>query len=800
MKVSKEWLETFISVDADTATLAETITRGGIEVDDIIDYTEGIKNLVVGYVESVKQHPEADKLNLCQVNTGEETVQIVCGAPNVKADSYVIVSKVGGRLPGGIKIKKAKLRGEESYGMICSLQEIGISEEYVPEEYKEGIFIFNEKQTPGTNALEALYLDDQVLEFDLTPNRKDALSMIGTAYEVRALFGGEVVEPELNMTETEDISGISVKNEDSEAVPFYALRKVNNVKIAPSPVWMQHRLLKAGIRPINNVVDISNYVLLEFGQPLHIFDYDAIGSKEIVTRRAKENEKMTTLDGKERTLLESDIVVTNGKEPVALAGVMGGDFSEVTNSTRNVVIESAVFEPVSVRKTSGRLNLRSEASSRFEKGVSHEFVIKALDRTAYLLETLAGGTVEKGIVSDGELDLTPTEIDTSVSFINNRLGLDLNADKITEILDKLGIDVKVDGDNIHAIIPSRRDDLKIPEDITEEVARIYGYDNLPSTLPVYSEITPGRLTDNQLKTRIIKNQLSSLGLSGAINYALTESSRATEFTNATVGLQLTMPMSEIHSTLRTSLIPHLVDNVTYNMNRQRKSVSLYEVGKVFETNGQDKLPTEITKLAAVISGPQYNVEWLGESLLPDFYTLKGILDSVFIRLSLKPHVTYEATNEYKELHPGRTAHVLLKGKVIGLIGELHPKYADNHDLNQTTVFEVNLDELYRETEGTIRYEQLPKYPQITRDIALEVNSEVTVQDITDLIYKQNVNHLINVEPFDVYEGEHIEAGKKSVALHLTYLNKEETLTDEVVETLHTPVVEALLAEGFNIRE
>lgn len=800
MKVSKEWLETFISVDADTATLAETITRGGIEVDDIIDYTEGIKNLVVGYVESVKQHPEADKLNLCQVNTGEETVQIVCGAPNVKADSYVIVSKVGGRLPGGIKIKKAKLRGEESYGMICSLQEIGISEEYVPEEYKEGIFIFNEKQTPGTNALEALYLDDQVLEFDLTPNRKDALSMIGTAYEVRALFGGEVVEPERNMTETEDISGISVKNEDNEAVPFYALRKVNNVKIAPSPVWMQHRLLKAGIRPINNVVDISNYVLLEFGQPLHIFDYDAIGSKEIVTRRAKENEKMITLDGKERTLLESDIVITNGKEPVALAGVMGGDFSEVTDNTKNVVIESAVFEPVSVRKTSGRLNLRSEASSRFEKGVSHEFVIKALDRTAYLLETLAGGTVEKGIVSDGELDLTPTEIDTSVSFINNRLGLELNPDEITETLDKLGIDVKVDGDNIHAIIPSRRDDLKIPEDITEEVARIYGYDNLPSTLPVYSEITPGRLTDNQVKTRIIKNQLSSLGLSGAINYALTESSRATEFTNETEGLQLKMPMSEIHSTLRTSLIPHLVDNVTYNMNRQRKSVSLYEVGKVFETNGQDKLPKEITKLAAVISGPQYTVEWLGESLPSDFYTLKGILDSVFTRLSLKPHITYEATNEYKELHPGRTAHVLLKGKVVGLIGELHPKYADGHDLNQTTVFEVNLDKLYIETEGTIRYEQLPKYPQITRDIALEVNSEVTVQDITDLIYKLNVKYLINIEPFDVYEGEHIEAGKKSVALHLTYLNKEETLTDEVVETLHTPVVEALLGEGFKIRE
>src|SRR5699024_8179983 len=378
----------------------------------------------------------------------------------------------------------------------------------------------------------------------------------------------------------DDAVDVSVVNEDNGAVPYYSLRVVKEVEIGPAPIWMQIRLIKAGIRPINNVVDISNYVLLEYGQPLHMFDYDKIGSSEIVTRFAGEGEKMTTLDDKERSLKSTDIVITNGKEPIALAGVMGGDFSEVTDETTNVVIESAVFNPVSVRKTSGRLNLRSEASSRFEKGVSHEFVIKALDRTAYLLETLAGGTVEKGIVSDGELDLTPTEIDTSVSFINNRLGLDLNADKISEILDKLGIDVKVDGDNIHVIIPSRRDDLKIPEDITEEVARIYGYDNLPSTLPVYSEITPGRLTDNQVKTRIIKNQLSSLGLSGAINYALTESSRATEFTNATVGLQLKMPMSEIHSTLRPSLLPHLVDNVTYTRNRHRTSVSFYEDGQV----------------------------------------------------------------------------------------------------------------------------------------------------------------------------------------------------------------------------
>ena len=799
MRVSKEWLETFISVDTDTEALAETITRGGIEVDDIIDYTKGIKNLVVGHVERVEQHPEADRLNLCQVNTGKETVQIVCGASNVREDSYVIVSTVGGRLPGGIKIKKAKLRGEESNGMICSLEEIGLPEDYVPEEYKDGIFMFKGEQTPGSDALKALYLDDQVLEFDLTPNRKDALSMIGTAYEVRALFGGEVKEPKMEIKETEDISHISVKNEDSKAVPYYALLKVNNVEITESPVWMQNRLIKSGIRPINNVVDISNYVLLEFGQPLHIFDYDKIGSEEVVTRRAYKDEKMTTLDGKERTLLESDIVITNGTEPIALAGVMGGDFSEVTEDTTNVVIESAVFDPISIRQTSSRLNLRSEASSRFEKGVSHEFVLKALDRTAYLLEKYAGGIVEKGIVSDGVLNLEPSEIDTTVTFINNRLGLTLSADEITKTLNKLGIAVEVQGDNIHAIIPSRRDDLKIPEDITEEVARIYGYDNLPSTLPVYSKITPGRLTDSQLKTRVIKKQLSALGLSQAINYALTEESRIKEFTNVEVGLKLKMPMSEIHSTLRTSLIPHLVDNVTYNMNRQRKSVALYEIGKIFLTNGQEKLPTEITKLAAVISGPQQATEWMNEALLPDFYTLKGIVDSVFTRLSLKDEVTYERTTEYAELHPGRSAHICLNGKVVGLIGELHPKYAKDHDLKQTTVFEINLDAIYKETHGTIRYEQLPKYPQITRDVALEVSTDISVQEIIDLIKDQKVKYLINIEPFDIYEGENMERGKKSVALHFTYLNKEDTLTDKEVEALHNPVVELLEAKGFKVR-
>lgn len=506
MKVSKEWLNEWIQIDVPIDELAEKITRGGIEVDDVIDYTAEVKHLVVGYVERVEQHPEADRLKICQVDTGGETNQIICGAPNVEADSYVVVCKVGGRLPGGIKIKRAKLRGEVSEGMICSLEELGIPEDYVPQEYQNGIFMFQEEKTAGSNALEALLLDDQVMEFDLTPNRKDALSMAGAAYEVRALFGGEVVLPEHEVTEknTAEDGTLEIRNEDANAVPYYGARVVENVKIAPAPAWMQLRLIKAGIRPINNVVDISNYVLLEFGQPLHMFDRDHIGSDRIVTRYAEEDEKMTTLDGKERHLESQDIVITNGTEPIALAGVMGGAFSEVTDETTNVVIESAVFNPVSIRRTSSRLNLRSEASTRFEKGVSHEFVLKALDRAALLLEQYAGGKIVTPVISDGGLELKDTTIEISEQFINAHLGMSLTTEEIKESLSKLGLKATAKGERLEVSIPSRRDDLKIKEDITEEVARIYGYDALPSSLPEYTKITPGRLTDEQTKVRIIR--------------------------------------------------------------------------------------------------------------------------------------------------------------------------------------------------------------------------------------------------------------------------------------------------------
>ena len=799
MKVSREWLESFIDIDVSTDELSETITRGGIEVDAIEDYTKDIKKLVVGYVKSVEPHPEADRLNICQVDLGEETVQIVCGAPNVKADSYVIVVRVGGRLPGGVKIKRAKLRGQLSEGMICSLQEIGIKEDFVPEAYKEGIFIFDSEQTAGEDALSALYLNDQVLEFDLTPNRKDALSMLGVAYETSALFGGMIRKPKIEYTESDERAETSIENLNLDAVPFYSAREVKNVVIKPSPLWMQVRLIKAGIRPINNVVDISNYVLLEYGQPLHMFDKDAIGSDKIVTRFAEEGETFTTLDGNERTLKAEDVVITNGKEPIALAGVMGGLNSEVTDKTKNVVIESAYFDPIKIRKTSHRLNLRSEASQRFEKGVSHEFILPALNRAAYLLEQYAEGTVQAGIQSDGQLDLEPKKITTSTDFLNNRLGTELSDDEVLDTLGRLGLLAEIEAGQLEVSIPSRRDDLVIPEDISEEVARIYGYDNIPSSLPKYSKITAGKLTDEQAKLRVIKHQLNAHGLSEAINYALTSDKRIGEFSELKDSLNLLMPMSEDRAALRTSLLPHLVDNATYNLNRQLKHASLFEVGKIFKTNGQDQLPEEILMLAGIMSGRQNETAWTKDGQDPDFFTLKGVVESLFVKLNLNDRISYVKSQRFEELHPGRTADIYLDDKVIGVIGELHPLYREAHDLKQTVVFELNLEEVLAEKTGNIVYEFLSKYPSISRDVALEVDNTVLVKDIEDLITDAAPNYLQAVYPFDVYEGEHIEEGKKSVALRLTYLNKEDTLTDKDVESVHQKVLDALVNKGYIVR-
>ncbi|EIK23361.1 phenylalanine--tRNA ligase subunit beta [Staphylococcus aureus] len=800
MLISNEWLKEYVTIDDSVSDLAERITRTGIEVDDLIDYTKDIKNLVVGFVKSKEKHPDADKLNVCQVDIGEdEPVQIVCGAPNVDAGQYVIVAKVGGRLPGGIKIKRAKLRGERSEGMICSLQEIGISSNYIPKSFESGIYVFSESQVPGTDALQALYLDDQVMEFDLTPNRADALSMIGTAYEVAALYNTKMTKPETTSNELElsanDELTVTIENEDK--VPYYSARVVHDVTIEPSPIWMQARLIEAGIRPINNVVDISNYVLLEYGQPLHMFDQDAIGSQQIVVRQANEGEKMTTLDDTERELLTSDIVITNGQTPIALAGVMGGDFSEVKEQTSNIVIEGAIFDPVSIRHTSRRLNLRSESSSRFEKGIATEFVDEAVDRACYLLQTYANGKVLKDRVSSGELGAFITPIDITADKINRTIGFDLSQNDIVTIFNQLGFDTEINDDVITVLVPSRRKDITIKEDLIEEVARIYGYDDIPSTLPVFDKVTSGQLTDRQYKTRMVKEVLEGAGLDQAITYSLVSKEDATAFSmQQRQTIDLLMPMSEAHASLRQSLLPHLIEAASYNVARKNKDVKLFEIGNVFFANGEGELPDQVEYLSGILTGDYVVNQWQGKKETVDFYLAKGVVDRVSEKLNLE--FSYRRA-DIDGLHPGRTAEILLENKVVGFIGELHPTLAADNDLKRTYVFELNFDALMAVSVGYINYQPIPRFPGMSRDIALEVDQNIPAADLLSTIHAHGGNILKDTLVFDVYQGEHLEKGKKSIAIRLNYLDTEETLTDERVSKVQAEIEAALIEQGAVIR-
>ncbi|EUT33008.1 phenylalanyl-tRNA synthetase beta chain [Staphylococcus aureus M0101] len=800
MLISNEWLKEYVTIDDSVSNLAERITRTGIEVDDLIDYTKDIKNLVVGFVKSKEKHPDADKLNVCQVDIGEdEPVQIVCGAPNVDAGQYVIVAKVGGRLPGGIKIKRAKLRGERSEGMICSLQEIGISSNYIPKSFESGIYVFSEAQVPGTDALQALYLDDQVMEFDLTPNRADALSMIGTAYEVAALYNTKMTKPETTSNELDlsanDELTVTIENEDK--VPYYSARVVHDVTIEPSPIWMQARLIKAGIRPINNVVDISNYVLLEYGQPLHMFDQDAIGSQQIVVRQANEGEKMTTLDDTERELLTSDIVITNGQTPIALAGVMGGDFSEVKEQTSNIVIEGAIFDPVSIRHTSRRLNLRSESSSRFEKGIATEFVDEAVDRACYLLQTYANGKVLKDRVSSGELGAFITPIDITADKINRTIGFDLSQNDIVTIFNQLGFDTEINDDVITVLVPSRRKDITIKEDLIEEVARIYGYDDIPSTLPVFDKVTSGQLTDRQYKTRMVKEVLEGAGLDQAITYSLVSKEDATAFSmQQRQTIDLLMPMSEAHASLGQSLLPHLIEAASYNVARKNKDVKLFEIGNVFFANGEGELPDQVEYLSGILTGDYVVNQWQGKKETVDFYLAKGVVDRVSEKLNLE--FSYRRA-DIDGLHPGRTAEILLENKVVGFIGELHPILAADNDLKRTYVFELNFDALMAVSVGYINYQPIPRFPGMSRDIALEVDQNIPAADLLSTIHAHGGNILKDTLVFDVYQGEHLEKGKKSIAIRLNYLDTEETLTDERVSKVQAEIEAALIEQGAVIR-
>ena len=797
MLVSYNWLKQYTNVEDNASALAEKITRGGIEVEGVEYLAEEISGVVVGYVESKEKHPDAEKLNVCQVNVGEEeNLQIVCGAPNVDAGQYVIVATVGAKLPG-IKIKKAKLRGVESQGMICSLAELGLSKSVVPKNYQEGIYVFETEQELGSDVVEVLGLNDYILDLSITPNRADALSMRGLTYELGALYNNKVDFKDVEKEEDYEATSLQVAIE-SDSCRNYVGQVVKNVEVKSSPLWLQTRLMNSGIRPINNIVDITNYVLLEFGQPMHAFDKDLVGDK-IVVRDAKEGEVLETLDGEERKLQTTDLVITDGTRAIALGGVMGGKNTEVSEETKNIILESAYFNPTSVRRTSAANGLRSDSSARFEKGIDPNMQKAALARAVELiLELCPNAVVESSVGVVNKVDDKVVEITTS--YINNYLGIILSTEEIVAILEGLSFKVEVSGEDLVVKVPTRRPDISIKQDLVEEVIRIYGYDNLASTLPKFSKTTKGGLTYSQRMVRDLRAVYASLGFNDTINYSLVSEEEATQYTlEDHHKVRLLMPMTETHSTLRQSLIPGLLNTVQYNVARKQKDLKLLEIGRVFFGSGDDNIqPKETVYLSAALTGEERSTKWLKESSTLDFFAAKGYLEVVFERLGLEEKVTYKKST-LEGMHPGRFAEVYLGEKRIGFIGEVHPQVADKLGLNTTYVFEINLDEVISEGKVKPKYEEVTKYPEITRDIAMLIDVKDEYQNIYNVVESVNSKLITKVELFDLYVGAELLVGKKSLALTITYSDKQKTLTDEEVTAVHDKVLAALTAYGAIIR-
>ena len=802
MNVSYKWLEQYIDLTDITAQqLAEKMTRGGIEIDIVEARNKGVDGVVVGYVKSKEKHPDADKLNVCKVDVGTgEELQIVCGAKNVDAGQHVPVAVIGAVLPGDFKIKRAKLRGVESQGMICSAKELGINEKLLPKEQQDGILVLPSHLELGTPITDVLALNDHVLELDLTPNRSDALSMLGVAYEVAALTGREVRLPQVNMTESSTVasSKLAVSIEAKDLCTHYSARYIENVKIAPSPLWLQNALVAAGIRPINNIVDITNYVMLEYGQPLHAFDADKIAQGNIIVRQAKDGEKIVTLDDQERELKSSMLVIADPTAPLAVAGVMGGASSEVTEQTVNIVLESAKFAGTSVRKTSRELGLRSESSLRFEKEVDAGRVVAALDRAATLIAELAEGQVASGIVEAKTAEVKETVVAIQLAKINTYLGTTLSTEDVSTILERLGFAFTLEQELYTITVPTRRGDITFDVDIIEEVARVYGYDNIPTT-PIYGEVLQGALTKAQSIRRELRTRLSNAGLLEVVGYSFVSPKHTAMFPELAANVKsvkLLMPMSEDRSELRTTIVAQLLDIAAYNRNRKNDSLALFEIGNIFHTTEDvlTQLPTEVARFAALLTGNREQAGWNQKAQAYNFYDAKGIVETIVEVLGMTDVVTYRAAQP-TNFHPGRTAEIVLtvngEEKVIGLIGQLHPELQRVSDLADTFVVELDLAPLYEHASEDIAYQALPRYPAITRDIAVIVGKEVAAGQLIACIKATAGELLEDVKVFDVFTGERLGADKKSVAISLIYRHAERTLTDEEVTTLHEQVVNTL---------
>ncbi len=788
MKLSTNFVKDYVDIDVDLKTLAEDMTNVGNEYDSaekLINAT----NLVIGEVLKCEMHPDSDHLHVCKVNVGNEILQIVCGAPNVRKGLKVIVALAGATLPGDVTIKKGNIRGVESNGMLCSIAELGLESKFLKPEDKDGIHELPQEAKVGEDPIKFMEMDDGVIDFELTANRGDLLSVLGMAHEIAAIYDKPVKEIDLSHNENkEDINKSFKVVRNTENCSIFLAKKVENVTICESPTFIKNRLIASGIRPINNVVDISNYVMLETGQPLHYYDADTLkGMLEV--RMAKENEKLTTLDNVERTLSTEDIVISDGEKAIGLAGVMGGLETEITENTKNIIIEAAIFDSVKIRKTSKTI-LRSEASTRFEKGLDPNRTYMAIERSCHLLEKYAGATIVGGLVQEDSTSKEDTKIDITFEKINLVLGTIVPRKAVLDVFRRLGFTYEVKEDTITVLVPKRRIDISIKEDLIEEVGRIYGVNNIEGKL---LEL-PARAGNYDKQTRNIRNKMVDLGLNETLSYILVNEKEAKDFTkDDTEIIKLLDPMTEERNTLRHSILPSLFKIYEYNKARNNKDVSIFEIAKTFYKNKEEY--GEEKKIACLMTGEFY----LGvdNKKTVDFYVIKGIVEELLDYLGYANRYSFVVNDTIPDaFHPGQSAAISVNNDVVGYVGRVHPEKCKQ----PVYVMEINLEKLLSKKVGKMKYKEISKYPSVKKDLAVVADKNVTAGEIATCIKKAAGSLLNSSTVFDVYTGTGLEENQRSIAYSLEFSANNRTLTDEEINQILEKIIANLEKQGMTIRK
>lgn len=799
------WIKAYVpDLDCSVEEYADKMTLSGSNMESYKKLDENLEKIVVGKIEKIEKHPDADKLIICQVNVGAETIQIVTGAPNVSEGDLVPVVLDGGRVAGGhdggknpengIKIKKGKLRGVESFGMMCSIEELGSTRDLYPEAPENGIYIFEKDVNPGDDAVEALGLRDAVVEFEITSNRVDCFSMVGMAREAAATFRKDFYPPVVTATgNDEDVNDyIKVTVEDEELCPRYTARVVKNIKLAPSPEWMQRRLSAMGIRPINNLVDITNYVMEEYGQPMHAYDLDTIANREIIVRRAKKDDKFVTLDGEERIMDDSVLMICDGEKEIGIAGIMGGENSMVTDDIKTLLFEAACFDGTNIRLSAKKIGLRTDASGKFEKGLDPENAMAAMNRACQLIEELGAGEVVGGAVDVYPHPAEEVRLPLEVDKMNALLGTNVPKEEILTYFHRLGL-VYEEASN-ELLIPSFRQDLRCMADLAEEVARFFGYDNIPVTLP-RGEATAGKKPFKIRVEDVCRDVAEQNGFSGGMSYSF-ESPKVfdklllSKDAKERQAIEISNPLGEDFSVMRTISLNGMLTSLSSNLAHRNTNVRLYEFGNIYipEALPLEKLPDERMQMTLGMYGDC------------DFFTLKGVLEDIMNALGLKGMSEYAPTTEYPFLHPGRQANVSLNGESVAYIGQVHPEVMDNYSMKgEVYVAVIDMPVLVEKATFDRKYEGVAKFPAMKRDLSMVMKKEIFVGQLEKIFREKGGKLLESYELFDVYEGNQIEKGYKSVAYSLTFRAKDRTLEEAEVSEIVDKILKELQNLGIELR-